>query len=319
MASLVLGVGSSHGPSIQTAPEGWARLGDSDTRDPRFDYQELLASAPPGIEEQITIERQRERHEAAHAALRRLRSAVAEAEPDVLLVISNPHRVWPDESKPVFGVLRSDVLPVAERQPFDPDARFRSGDERPKPVIVERPGHPELANHLIAALNGEGFDVACSDGVREGHAIDDAFAFAYEYILGPDTQVPVAPFMLSRYLPYQATAARCYALGQALRRAVESWEPDARVAVLASGGLSHQIIDEELDRGVIDALERGDAATLGSLDSARLNRAPGTPETLNWVAVAGAMAPRAMSLVDYLPCYRSLAGTGHGLTFGLWT
>ena len=318
MASLVLGVGSSHGPSIQTAPEGWARLGDADTRDPRFDYRALLASAPPGMEAQITIEKQRERYEAAHAALRRLRHAVAEAEPDVLLVISNPHRVWPDESKPVFGVLRADVLPVAEREAFDPDARFRANDARPKSVIVERPGHPELANHLIGALNEEGFDVACSDGVREGHALDDAFAFAFEYILGPDTRLPVAPFMLSRYLPYQARAARCYALGGALRRAVESWGADARVAVLASGGLSHQIIDEELDRGVIDALERGDAAALESLDATRLNRAPGTPETLNWVALAGAMATRGMTLVDYLPCYRSLAGTGHGLTFGLW-
>ena len=46
MASIVLGIGSSHGPSIQTDPVGWPRLGDSDTRDPRFDYQSLLAAAP---------------------------------------------------------------------------------------------------------------------------------------------------------------------------------------------------------------------------------------------------------------------------------
>jgi 3-O-methylgallate 3,4-dioxygenase len=50
----------------------------------------------------------------------------------------------------------------------------------------------------------------------------------------------------------------------------------------------------------------------------RLNRAPGTPEILNWIAVAAAMAPETMTLVEYLPCYRSLAGTGHGVTFGYW-
>ena len=156
MASLVLGVGSSHGPSIQTQPEGWARLGDADTRDPRFDYQELLKSAPADIKDQVLIEKQRERHAAAHAALETLRGAVREAKPDVLVIISNPHRVWPDESRTVFGVLRAETLPVAERGKFDPDARFRSNAERPKPTIKDRPGQPELANHLINALNESG-------------------------------------------------------------------------------------------------------------------------------------------------------------------
>ncbi len=318
MAKLVLGIGSSHGPSIQTQPEDWARLGDADTRDPRFDYQSLLESAPPDIEEQIRIEKQRERHAAAHAALGELRAALRQAEPDVLVVISNPHRVFSDDSRTVFGVMRAAAHPVAQRGEFDPDVRFRSNEERPKPTMSDRPGRPDLANHLIVAMNEAGFDVGCCDGVREGYALDDAFAFAYDYILD-GAATPVVPFMVSRYLPYQATSARCYGLGQAFRDAVESWSVDARVVVMASGGLSHQIIDEELDRRVIGALESGDVDVLSSLEKERLNKAPGTPETLNWVAVAGAMAPGRMTLVDYLPCYRSLAGTGHGLTFGLWS
>ena len=318
MASIVLGIGSSHGPSIQTDSSGWPRLGDADTRDPRFDYQRLLAAAPPDIAEQIAPEKQRERHAAAHAAIGQLRAAHDDARPDAVVVVSNPHRVWPDETKAVFAVMRSASLPVAGRQPFDPDARFRSNEERAEPEVAPRAGQPELAEHLIAALNGEGFDVGCGDGVREGHALDDAFAYAFNYVLPEDAPPPVVPFMVSRYLPYQATAARCYALGQALRRAVESWEADARVALMASGGLSHQVIDEELDRGVIAALESGDEQALCALDRERLNAAPGTPEILNWVTVAGAMAPTRMTLLDYLPCYRSLAGTGHGLTFGVW-
>ena len=318
MASIVLGIGSSHGPSIQTDSSGWPRLGDADTRDPRFDYQRLLAAAPPDIAEQIAPEKQRERHAAAHAAIGQLRAAHDDARPDAMVVVSNPHRVWPDETKAVFAVMRSASLPVAGRQPFDPDARFRSNEERAEPEVAPRAGQPELAEHLIAALNGEGFDVGCGDGVREGHALDDAFAYAFNYVLPEDAPPPVVPFMVSRYLPYQATAARCYALGQALRRAVESWEADARVALMASGGLSHQVIDEELDRGVIAALESGDEQALCALDRERLNAAPGTPEILNWVTVAGAMAPARMTLLDYLPCYRSLAGTGHGLTFGVW-
>ena len=91
-----------------------------------------------------------------------------------------------------------------------------------------------------------------------------------------------------------------------------------RVGLIASGGLSHQIIDEELDHRIIDAMTSGDRAALAVLPRDRLNKAPGTPESLNWVAVAAAMAPRTMTLVDYQPAYRSLAGTGHGLTFGYW-
>jgi 3-O-methylgallate 3,4-dioxygenase len=123
---------------------------------------------------------------------------------------------------------------------------------------------------------------------------------------------------LSRDLPNQATARRCYELGLALRRHIESWPPGLRIGLIASGGLSHQIIDEELDQTVIGALVAGDDGTMRALPRDRLNRAPGTPEILNWVAVAAAMAPTRMTLVDYLPCYRSLAGTGHGLTFGSW-
>ena len=59
MADIVLAVGSSHGPSIQSPPEFWARLGEGDMRDPRFDYAALLKEAKPGLEAEITLEVQR--------------------------------------------------------------------------------------------------------------------------------------------------------------------------------------------------------------------------------------------------------------------
>jgi 3-O-methylgallate 3,4-dioxygenase len=320
MAKIVCAVGSSHGPTIQSPAEAWARLGDGDTRDPRFDYRALLAAARPGLEKEIAIDVQRARHSAARGALAALTERIARASPDVVVMVSNAHRIRRAEPHPVFGVLRAERFPVMERaiEQYDPDARFVAEEkQRPAPATGEMPGHPGLANHLIVQLIEDGFDIAAVDRLPDGAVLDDAFSFAYEWLFA-GRAIPMVPFFLSRDLPNQATARRCYDLGLALRRAVESCPLDLRIALVASGGLSHQVIDEELDRTVIGALVGGDADAMCRLPRARLNRAPGTPEILNWVAVAAAMSPRKMTLVDYQPCYRSLAGTGHGVTFGYW-
>lgn len=319
MAHLVLGIGSSHGPTIQSPPEVWQRLGEGDARDPRYDFEALLREAPPGLDEEITLERQTARHEANQAGLADLNDRLRAAELDAIVVVSNPHRTWPEDNQPVFGVFRGAELPVGQRRGSrDPATRFQPpSGERPAPEIKLFPGEPDLANHLIETLIEDGFDIAATDQMREGVALDEAFTFLYQRFL-PEGGVPMVPFMLSRYLPNQATPARCYALGRALRRAIESWGSERRVGIMASGGLSHQIIDQELDHTVIDALVGGDTETLCALDRGRLNAAPGTPEILNWVTVAGAMEPSRMTLVGYEPCYRSLAGTGHGVAFGFW-
>ena len=319
MAQVVLGIGSSHGPSIQTMPEMWQRLGEKDTRDPRFDYQAELRAAKPGLDREIAIEVQRERHAAAHAGLAKLVDIIAQARLDVVIVISNIHRVRRDHPHPVFGVLRAESFEIERRaiEVADLDAKFSGQKRRAPEQLFPMPGSAGLANHLIESLIDDGFDVASVDRLPEGLPLDDAYTFIYDHLLGGAT-LPMVPFFLSRDLPNQATPGRCYDLGAALRRKIESWPADLRVGLIASGGLSHQIVDEELDRAVIKALVGGDGAAMRSLSRAKLNRSPGTPEILNWVTVAAAMAPKVMTLIDYLPCYRSLAGTGHGVTFGYW-
>jgi 3-O-methylgallate 3,4-dioxygenase len=75
-------------------------------------------------------------------------------------------------------------------------------------------------------------------------------------------------------------------------------------------------MDEEVDEMTLDGLERKDREQLYRLPRERLFG--GTSEILNWVAMAGAMEDRAMTLVDYVPCYRSLAATGCGAGFAYW-
>ena len=317
MAKITFAVGSSHGPTNRTPPEDWLRLGGGDQRDPRFDYQAHLAKARD-LTNDLSLPVRQERGANLLAALDALRSAVAAADVDVMVVVSNPHRIWPDDSQAVFGVMRSDkfAVPVPDNTPFNPDARF-DGSRGRKREMVDKAGHPDLANHLITGLIGRGFDIACKDALREGEGIDEAFGFVYD-LMPEGATTPVVPFLLSRYLPYQASAARCVALGHALRETIEAWDSDLRVGLMASGGLSHQVIDEELDNRVIAGLTKGDLGDLAELPQDQLNGAPGTPEILNWVTVGAAMAPTNMSLVDYVTAYRSMAGTGHGLTYGTW-
>src|SRR5207237_378308 len=88
----------------------------------------------------------------------------------------------------------------------------------------------------------------------ENVGIGHAFSFLYRR-LWPECQVPIVPVMLNTYYPpNQPTPKRCYQLGQAIRSAVGSWSGGKRVALMASGGLSHIVIDEPLDQQRLDPL-----------------------------------------------------------------
>jgi len=123
-----------------------------------------------------------------------------------------------------------------------------------------------------------------------------AFSFIYRHIMHGMT-MPTVPIMLNTYyLPNQPTPKRCYAIGQALCHAVASWPSDKRVAVIASGGLNHFVIDEELDQQIITAMQKNDAATLTSIPKERLNS--GNSEIRNWIATAGAVEHLKMQMID---------------------
>ncbi len=101
-------------------------------------------------------------------------------------------------------------------------------------------------------------------------------------------------------------------------RAIKSWSSDARVALIASGGLTHFVIDEAVDNAVMDALRRRSIASVAALGEPIFQA--GTSEIKNWVPVAGAMADLGLepTVVNYVPCYRSSAGTGNAMGFVYW-
>jgi 3-O-methylgallate 3,4-dioxygenase len=103
-----------------------------------------------------------------------------------------------------------------------------------------------------------------------------------------------------------------------LARSIAAWPGDQKVVVIASGGLTHFVVNESFDHIVLEAMKQGDAATLSNLPEEMFQS--GTSEIKNWITVAGMMAEAgmAMELVDYVPCYRSEAGSGSGMGFAQW-
>jgi len=127
------------------------------------------------------------------------------------------------------------------------------------------------------------------------------------------------PVILSTfYPPNQPTVERCCALGESLIKAIELWDDNARVALIASGGLTHFVIDEEVDRAVLSGMRHGDVKEIAALGESVFQ--DGTSEVKNWISVASAMSALGCEFteVDYVPCYRSEAGTGNAMGFGYW-
>src|SRR5262249_52423074 len=126
-----------------------------------------------------------------------------------------------------------------------------------------------------------------------------AFIVKRLYRNDPGAILPV--FQNTCYPPNQPTPRRCFALGRAIAAAIADWRESRTVAIIASGGLSHFVVDEELDRTLLTALEHRDATALQTLPRQRLHSA--ASEALNWVTLGGAMdaTPLKMELLAYVP------------------
>jgi hypothetical protein len=102
-----------------------------------------------------------------------------------------------------------------------------------------------------------------------------------------------------------------------MRAVVEAIPGDQRIAVIASGGLSHFVVDEAEDLKVMQALHDKDAQTLRSIPRQALKS--GSSETLNWILTAGAVENLPLRFSQYQPLYRTEAGTGVGAAFCVWS
>ena len=317
MAKVVLGIGTSHSPQLSVRASDWQVLREKDEHDPRLNYQVLLERAKPGIQAELTPEKFRERDEACQKAIKTLGDVLREAEVDLVVIFGDDqHEQFQDDNMPTFAIYHGKSLPVVTHGGRNP-AAWKSFEELGwAQTAPEYEAGQALAEHLISSLVNDEFDIARCNTLRPEIGVGHAFSFLYRRIL-PGGKLPMVPVMVNTYYPpNQPTPKRCYAFGQAVRKAVESWQADRRVAVMASGGLSHVVIDEEIDQMTIGGLRNKKPEILWQLPRERLSG--GTSEILNWVALAGVVESMEMKFFEYVTTYRSPAGTGCGMGFAYW-
>ena len=330
MADLVLGLASSHSPQLSTPAEGWAARGERDkghieligTDGITSNFEELLARCDMGrIAKEITPEKFEQRHQQNQKAIAQLSQKLYEANLDVLVMVGDDQQEYLlDDNMPAFCVYWGDQVRVAGHE-----AGPSTGGQHLIGYNTEdqqAPTDSALGRHIIEGLMDAEFDVGRSsflDPKRGGRArggIGHAFGYVYNRLM-TDAIIPTVPIMLNTYYPpNQPTPKRCYNLGQALKEAIESWPGDIRVGILASGGLSHFVVDEELDQAALAGMRAKSIEQLMDLPREKINS--GSSEIRNWIVVTGATEHLDMNVVDYVPCYRSPAGTGCAMGFATW-
>jgi len=334
MAKVVLGIGSSHGPMLSTPPDMWHLRGDADRKNPKhfyrgqsYDFAKLLAARQPGFATQITPEERKKRYDACQRALDKLAAKFREVSPDAVVIVGNDQReIFRDDNTPAFLVYTGSKV---ENIPESEEAKAKM----PPGIAIAEAGHcppggatyagaPDLGVHLVQSLIDQEFDVSESSQLPKAdgheHGIPHAFGFLYRRIM-VDNPPPNVPLFLNAGVPNnRPKVARCLKFGRALMKAIESWKEDAKVAVFCSGGLTHFVIDEDLDQKVLNAMKAGDESALAAITEEYL--LGNTCEIRNWLPLSSGMNAlgKKMTVVDYVACYRTEAGTGNAMGFVYW-
>ena len=210
---------------------------------------------------------------------------IAEVDPDVCIIVYNDHaNAFSLELIPTFALGMADRFEIAD-EGFGP---------RPVPVVE---GHPELAWHLAESLILDEFDMTIVNEMKVDHGLTVPLSVMFgEPDAWPCKVIPLAVNVV-QYPP--PTGNRCYHLGQAIRRAVESYEGNERVVIFGTGGLSHQLqaeraglINAEWDYEFLDQLV-ADPEAVTKISHLEYLRDAGSEgiELVMWLIMRGAMSP----------------------------
>jgi 2,3-dihydroxyphenylpropionate 1,2-dioxygenase len=224
--------------------------------------------------------------DATIAAMRELGKILDETRPDVLIFLGSDHlETFSIGCVPTFAIVAGSRA----------KAQFAGRD-------FDVPIHREMAEDFLNQLVRANFDMAYSEDAILGHT----FAVPFEFVLA-GRDIPVVPFHTNVYMPPLPSPGRCAALGREIAR-IAAARPE-RIAILASGGMSHfpgtwkyPHPEFDFDRWLITELERGNTNAVMELTVKQLDEV-GNTELLNWATLFGAIGNQPGELLQYTPTW----------------
>jgi hypothetical protein len=322
MAQVVFGMAIPHSGMLGQPPEVWLTNGERDRNNPELWYRNRTWTYPEleaerggeGFDKFLTLEERTTRSARCLAAIGTMREAYEVANVDVAIILGKDQKEIFIHHSPSLAIYTGEEIYNGPpgRSVYAPDH------------AVTHKGYPALAHHLVRSLEADGFDLTDlfqwpdNAWLKAGPIVPHAYGYVYHQVMRDDPPPNVPILMNCFYPPTQPSMPRCIDLGMALYRAIAAWPGNERVAIIASGGLSHFVCDEAFDRRIMGYLEDFDFDALAAVDDRSYQS--GTSEIKLYATMMVSMKETGatMTLVDYIPCYRTEAGTGEGMGFMYW-
>jgi hypothetical protein len=244
-----------------------------------------------------------EQRDHLYAGFRELRQRLVAARPDLLVMFVNDHlQNFAYDNLPAFC--------VGLAATYDCPSPGGAGLMRLTPRKVR--GEPDWAMALLEAGLEAGIDFASSHEIESWDELSVPLHF-----LMPQAEWPVVTVYTNCAAPPLPTARRCHEVGAFVGEFIRSRPGGQRVALVATGGLSHWVgtpdtgrINHEWDHWVLEHVARGDVAPLARLTHAEIERDGGNggQEIRNWIACLGAMPGAKADVLAYAPVAEWITG-----------
>ena len=272
--SLVAALAASHAPNILLEPGAeWE------------DFMQLhYRMAPQAVSSKPSLEAQQKLRFEAEKAFAVLRADLEAARPEVLIVVANDQFVnfFFNNIPTFFITLADEVRGQFTRHRF----RYRN--------------HKELGRAILKAAMEKGIDFSFGEYVELQHT-----QIVPLYFLLPEAKIPILPIYVNTWVDPVPTPRRCSQVGELIREVAE--RSRERVAILATGGLSHfpgspriGEIDTRFDHRLLELLRKGKGRSLADYSLEQVLQA-GDSEFLNWMVVIGCVGDARASSSFYMP------------------
>jgi len=230
---------------------------------------------------------------------------MAKVKPDVVIGVYNDHAsAFSVEIIPTFALGCAAEFPPADE----------GWGPRPVPVVQ---GHPKLAAHIAQSVILDEFDLTIVNKME----VDHGLTVPLNLMFGTPKEwpCPVIPLAVNVVMYPPPTGHRCFMLGRAIRKAVESYPEDLKVVVFGTGGMSHQIsgqraglINSKFDHAFLDNLTKnpGKLMRMSHLEYMREAGAEGV-EMVMWLIMRGALDDKIDEVYRFYTVPASNTAVGH--------